>query len=100
MSYSWPGNVRELENVIEYSMNMEKSNIITKNSIPKNLLSSMFIDDSQSLDDIVKNFEKNIIIEKAKNYGKSKEERIKLAKELNIGIATLYRKLKAYGIEG
>ncbi len=99
MSYSWPGNVRELENIIEYAMNMEKSNVITEISIPKNLMSSMLIYENQSLDDIVKNFEMSIIIEKAKRYGKSKEERLKLAKELNIGIATLYRKLKTYGIE-
>lgn len=99
MSYSWPGNVRELENIIEYAMNMEKSNVITESSIPKNLMSSMLIDENQSLDDIVKNFEKSIIIEKAKKYGKNKEERLKLAKELNIGIATLYRKLKIYDIE-
>ena len=99
MSYSWPGNVRELENVIEYAMNMEKSNVITVGSIPKNLMSSMLNDENQSLEDIVKNFEKNIIIEKSKKYGKNKEERLKLARELNIGIATLYRKLKIYEIE-
>lgn len=98
-SYTWPGNIRELENVIEYAMNMEKTNVITENSIPKNLIESLPFDDNKSLENMVKNFEKSVIIEKIKKYGTSKEDKKKLAKDLNVGIATLYRKLKAYNID-
>ncbi|HAQ41158.1 MAG TPA: hypothetical protein DCM73_10220 [Clostridiales bacterium] len=97
-SYSWPGNVRELENIIEYAMNMEKSNIITEGSIPKNLVLSSDSDDVKSLDEMVKDYEKKLILEKSKKYGTSKEDKKRLAEDLNIGIATLYRKLRAYDI--
>ncbi|MDF2948483.1 MAG: sigma54 specific transcriptional regulator, Fis family [Sedimentibacter sp.] len=99
MSYSWPGNVRELENIIEYAMNMEKSDVITESSIPKNLIPLSSNDEKESLDNIVKNFERSIIVDKLKRYGKSKEDKEKLAKDLNIGIATLYRKLKVLEID-
>jgi DNA-binding NtrC family response regulator len=38
-SYSWPGNVRELENVIERVVAIEERNIITKESLPEELVS-------------------------------------------------------------
>lgn len=98
-SYDWPGNVRELENVIEYAMNMEKSNVITETSIPKNLVISRSDTSGKSLEDMVKEFEKGVIEDRASKYGPSKEEKINLAKDLNIGIATLYRKLKQHDIE-
>lgn len=98
-AYDWPGNVRELENVIEYAMNMEKSNIITEVSIPRNLIVSQKKTADRPLEDIVREFEKGVIEDRAKKYGPSKEDKINLAKDLNIGIATLYRKLKLHDIE-
>jgi len=79
-------------------MNMEKSNIITEGSIPKNLVLSSDSDDVKSLDEMVKDYEKKLILEKSKKYGTSKEDKKRLAEDLNIGIATLYRKLRAYDI--
>ncbi len=97
-AYDWPGNVRELENVIEYAMNMEKSNMITEASIPKNIITPSNKKDDKSLENMVKEFEKKVIGERAREYGNSKEDKKKLAEDLNIGIATLYRKLKQYEI--
>ncbi len=36
--YSWPGNVRELENVIERSVALETSDVITTRSLPETVL--------------------------------------------------------------
>ena len=38
-SYHWPGNVRELENVIERVVAIERREIVTKESLPEELLS-------------------------------------------------------------
>jgi DNA-binding NtrC family response regulator len=35
-SYPWPGNIRELENVVERSIAMVKSKVITVNELPQN----------------------------------------------------------------
>ena len=37
VDYSWPGNVRELQNIIEYSINMSISNLLTLDIIPNNI---------------------------------------------------------------
>ncbi|NJA51622.1 sigma 54-interacting transcriptional regulator, partial [Clostridioides difficile] len=37
MEYKWPGNIRELQNIIEYSVNMSSSSIITMNVIPQKI---------------------------------------------------------------
>lgn len=96
MNYDWHGNVRELENVIEYAMNMVESNgIVTLNHIPKNILNrenEMYL--SLSLEEMEKKY-----IKKALSiYGNTKEGKEKAAEELGIGIATLYRKIKKYGL--
>ncbi len=38
IKYPWPGNVRELENFIERSVALEKENVITTKSLPKELV--------------------------------------------------------------
>lgn len=38
MKYPWPGNVRELENFIERSVALEKENVVTTKSLPKELV--------------------------------------------------------------
>ncbi len=37
MSYSWPGNVRELQNVIEFAVNFENGQYISRELIEKRL---------------------------------------------------------------
>lgn len=101
INYSWPGNVRELENVIEYSMNMQSGNEITVDNLPNYIINSEAYGhtENKSLQTMVCKFEKNILLEKIKEYGNSLEAKNKIANDLDIGIATLYRKLKVYGID-
>jgi two-component system response regulator PilR (NtrC family) len=54
IKYPWPGNVRELENFIERSVALEKENVITTKSLPKELVyniteSVMSVDSIDSL---------------------------------------------------
>jgi two-component system, NtrC family, response regulator AtoC len=49
-SYSWPGNVRELRNVIERSLLLEDSDLITTTYLPPNISLAGGATDSQSSD--------------------------------------------------
>lgn len=95
-NYNWPGNVRELENAIEYTMNMIRPNSIVKvKDLPKNIVKEINdLDNSLLLEDMERKY-----IEKAlKIYEKDTDAKQKASEELGIGIATLYRKIKRYGL--
>lgn len=68
-NYSWAGNVRELKNIIEGCFNIVSDGFLTRENIPAYLLSSIkyyertpIDDDCRSLDQRVKDFEKELII--------------------------------------
>lgn len=69
--YSWPGNVRELKNIIEGCFNIVNDGFLTKDDIPPYLVSSIKYhssisikdDDSRSLDEKVRAFEKELILD-------------------------------------
>lgn len=94
-AYDWPGNIRELENVIERSVNVCETEVVTLNDLPSALreknLQSTYFENSLS---IKSNEFKHIsgIIEK--NQGNLRRS----AMELGISRSTLYEKLKRYGI--
>ena len=99
VDYSWPGNVRELQNIIEYSINMSISNLLTLDIIPNNI-KYKYYDDKCHKEEIstLADLEKEEIIKalnKFKNYKKDKEL---VAKALGISRATLYRKLEKYSL--
>ena len=99
VEYSWPGNVRELQNIIEYSINMSISNLLTLDIIPNNI-KYKYYDDKCHKEEIstLADLEKEEIIKalnKFKNYKKDKEL---VAKALGISRATLYRKLEKYNL--
>lgn len=88
--YGWPGNIREMENVIEYAVNMENGEIIGLDSLPARFRENSYVENNFNL----KSVEKKIIEEVMGRY----RNRDKAAKVLGIGRATLFRKLKEYGI--
>ncbi|BEP29827.1 sigma-54 interaction domain-containing protein [Helicovermis profundi] len=93
LSYSWKGNVRELMNVVEFSMSMSNTDMITLNNLPNDILNPIE-DDFEEL-----NVEYNIklLIERAiKKYGNSTLAKEMAAKALGISVATLYRKMKDF----
>lgn len=96
--YPWNGNIRELENMIERAVVLARDNILRRHHFPlldrngqdANLRISLAPD--MSLPEIEKAAIKRSL--KYYNYDKNKT-----ALSLQIGLATLYRKLKEYGLE-
>ena len=40
LNYEWEGNVRQLQNCVEYMMNFSTGKILTKDTIPKNIVNA------------------------------------------------------------
>ncbi|WP_289141271.1 sigma 54-interacting transcriptional regulator [uncultured Brevibacillus sp.] len=102
-SYHWPGNVRELENAIEYSVNMTMSSYIDMDSILPRIRNACSAPqpvtaetDEQSLKNMLLDHEKQILIEMLKKYGHGLEAKRLIAAKLDIGLATLYRKIDVH----
>ncbi|HFG3097443.1 TPA: sigma 54-interacting transcriptional regulator [Escherichia coli] len=104
--HRWPGNLRELSNLMEYLVNVVPSGeVIDSTLLPPNLLNNGTTEQSDvtevseahlSLDDAggtaLEEMEKQMIREALSRHNSKK----KVADELGIGIATLYRKIKKY----
>ena len=96
--HSWKGNIRELRNVIERSVILEDSLELTVNSLPFDLQQ---IPTAQTTSDkLFSAFSmasaEKIHIQKILNY--TKGNKAEAARLLEIGIATLYRKIEEYKI--
>jgi DNA-binding NtrC family response regulator len=103
--HPWPGNVRELKNVIERSVILADGTELTGETLPKEFLTAspkaIKIESNGSsggsgeLSDL-KSVEKQHILRVLDHADGNKSE---AAKRLDIGLATLYRKLKEYGLD-
>lgn len=89
---SWSGNIRQLENVIEYCVNMTEEDVITTGDLPTDFIKS-FKKTNSSENSKLKESESNIIIETVNKYGWDVKGKTIAAKELGMGLRTLYRKL-------
>jgi len=94
-NYSWPGNIRELKNIIERSVILSNGDTLTSDVLPYEMqhqaeksTKSMSAFSMQSVE--------KLHIQKVLNY--TKGNKAETARLLEIGIATLYRKLEEYGI--
>jgi len=104
MNYDWPGNVRELENAIEYGVNMAFGDTISQDDIPLRITKKdehvVKIDDNNlSLAEQVRHYEQQVILRKLKKHGNHGNAKDKVAKELGLSRATLYRKLSEFEME-
>jgi len=92
--YHWPGNVRELKNVIERSVILSED-ILTPAVLPYEIQHQQENNTKQMSAFSLQSIEK-LHIQKVLNY--TKGNKAEAARLLEIGIATLYRKLDEYGI--
>lgn len=100
MKYEWPGNVRELRNIIERAVVLCPGDVIAAAELPEKLKKSGSVPPGQqgisSLKLSLSEYEKILILNVYHGQNSDKEE---TAKILGVDLATLYRKLKKYGIE-
>jgi DNA-binding NtrC family response regulator len=101
MEYDYPGNIRELKSIIQTAVNLAQGSPISSNFLPAQLRkpksTSACLNQSVT-EDIVPlvQIERSHIIKAYKLSGQNKS---KTARRLGIGLNTLRRKLKSYGID-
>ncbi|WNG60660.1 sigma-54-dependent Fis family transcriptional regulator [Archangium gephyra] len=94
LRYGWPGNVRELGNAIERAVALCEGNRVERDDLPEEVRAappSLVPGESpRTLEAMEREY---ILAVLAQNGG----NRARTAEQLDIGVATLYRKLKQYG---
>ncbi|MHB8206364.1 sigma-54-dependent transcriptional regulator [Mucilaginibacter sp.] len=93
-AYNWPGNVRELKNIIERAVIMCDGTQLDTSVLPYEFDSSPVATNTSTFD--LSAIEQQHIQRVLKH---TQGNRAETARLLNIGIATLYRKLKEYGLD-
>ncbi len=111
-AYGWPGNVREFENAIEYMVNMmTDGGPLRPGLLPRKLLGSLRHENSagaapphgghgnESFPLLpLKVLERRAVTTALEHFGMDTKGKKLAAESLQIGIATLYRKIKEYDI--
>ncbi|OCG26851.1 hypothetical protein A9G11_13220 [Gilliamella sp. wkB108] len=98
-SYSWPGNVRQLKNILYSALAQLTSTLLTIKDIvlPMPTPSQLsWVDniENKTLDEMTKQFEKEILLRLYDKYPSSR----KLAKRLGVSHTAIANKLRDYGI--
>jgi len=101
-AHDWPGNIRELQNIIEYSVNMEDSDTITLESLPRHFLNNqntptelpVITHSHPNIRSTTKTAQIKAILSCLDRHGHDVQGKNQTARELGISLRTLYRKLK------
>jgi len=98
LRYTWPGNVRELENAMERAVALAQGARIEIEDLPEEVRQAsqnlvVALGGVQPLSELERQY---IVAALAQNEGNQTHT----AEQLQIGTATLYRKLKSYGLIG
>jgi transcriptional regulator with PAS, ATPase and Fis domain len=98
LRYAWPGNVRELENTMERAVALARGSRVELEDLPEEIRQAFPMPVAtrgavRPLDEVEKEY---IIASLEANGGNQTHT----ATQLRIGAATLYRKLKSYGLIG
>ncbi|SHO51814.1 sigma-54-dependent Fis family transcriptional regulator [Desulfopila aestuarii] len=91
LQYDWPGNVREIHNAVEYAIALTSGEQIMIDDLPEEFVAPQYVARSgpiRPLADIEREYIRSVV--EMMNGNKTKA-----AKALQIGSATLYRKLKS-----
>ena len=101
LEYEYPGNIRELQSIIQSAVNLSQGRPISLNFLPDHLKrhkSILGCQNKSASEPIVllDQIEKSHIIKAYRHTGRNKSQTARL---LGIGLNTLRRKLKSYGVE-
>ncbi len=100
INYAWPGNIREVKNIIRRAVLLSEGDSIEKTSLPHEMVNGLIQDekvtpDEHDLKGQAEKTEKEIIISMLQ---KTRYNKAKAARLLNIDRKTLYNKIKLYQI--
>eukprot|EP01037_Dinobryon_pediforme_P008423 gene8423-8511_t len=96
-TYNWPGNIRELKNIIERAVILADENVLDETLLPYEMQEPQPTKSGGALSTFDLSSIEKIHIQRVLNHAHG--NRAEAARLLNIGVATLYRKLKDYGLE-
>ena len=95
LRYDWPGNVRELENAMERAVALARVSRTELVDLPEEVRQALAIPSIstvvKALDDVEREYIMAVLDRNGGNQSRT-------AEQLEIGSATLYRKLKKYGV--
>lgn len=101
-AYDYPGNIRELCSIMQYAANLAGDGPITIHHLPPYMLaasakhSAIAVDFSDNTIEPLATVEKEYIL---KAYQATDRNKLQTSKALAIGLNTLRRKLKSYGVK-
>jgi len=98
LRYDWPGNVRELENAMERAVALARGHRVDLDDLPEEIRRALRkpVADGGAVQTL-REVEKDYILAVLEVNG---GQQTRTAKQLGIGSATLYRKLKSWGLIG
>lgn len=94
-AYSWPGNVRELRNVIERAVVLSSTDVITAESLPRQMLGSA-AGEQAGADNKIEQMERTMLLDVMRRNGGNVSS---AARELGISRDTLRYRIRKYGID-
>ncbi|MDD4335522.1 MAG: sigma 54-interacting transcriptional regulator, partial [Desulfotomaculaceae bacterium] len=104
VKYYWPGNIRELVYTVEYAINLEENQLISLESLTPEIREGSrkktrngMAGDGRLLQ--LAQLEKEAITTALDKFGWNDEGKIKAAQVLGISRATIYRKIRKYGLK-
>jgi DNA-binding NtrC family response regulator len=107
-AFEWPGNIRQLRNVIEACMTLETEEYISLDTLgqvielpegrvnPPVARISTLVMDYLPYNEALERFERDLLLDLLKKHGGAVDS---AAKEADMNVATLYRKIKRYGLK-
>ncbi len=93
--YSWPGNIRQLKNVIEACITIETAPQISLETLAQFIETDLSVDSSEDYNQALARFEIDYLKQLLSSASGNVEE---AAKRANMNMATIYRKMKKYGL--
>jgi len=96
-AYNWPGNIRELKNIIERAVILADDDVLDETLLPYEMQEPQPAKAGSALSSFDMSSIEKLHIQRVLNHAHG--NRAETARLLNIGVATLYRKLKDYGLE-